>query len=305
MLISVALPGQSPETCGPFAPDLDRAGVDMIVLDGLAHSLDPIILASWLAPRVKRAGLVLAFPALYAAPFHVARALSAIDFMLDGRAGWRPTTLGHADQAATVGTDALTPDADVVPKAMDFIAATEALWDTWDADALIIDQESGLYLDADRVRRIHYEGPYFKVMGPLNAARPPQGYPVLVQSDADPMWEAAAKTTDVLIVTAPTPDLIASRKAHVARAGGQARLLAQVAVEATASVAELTGKIQALSGDVDGVHLVPATGEAMGRVLELIAALGKSAGEGGAARRLYARLGLSAPAATLIKKAYA
>ncbi len=306
MLISVALPGQLPETCGRFASQLDQAGVDMIVLDGKAHSLDPLILASWLAPRVKQAGLVATVPALYAAPFHTARALSAIDFMLSGRCAWQPTTLGHAEQAVTVGTNALTPDADVLPKGMDFIAATNALWDSWDADALIIDQESGVYLDADRVRRVHYKGPYFQVMGPLNAARPPQGYPVLVQSDADALWETAAKLTDVLLVTTPTSDVLAARKAQIARVGGQARLLAQVTVDTTSSVIELAIQIAAWAETgADGVHIVPAAPGAMDRVLDLISTLDKSAGEGAKATSLHARLGLDAPAATLIKKAHA
>jgi alkanesulfonate monooxygenase SsuD/methylene tetrahydromethanopterin reductase-like flavin-dependent oxidoreductase (luciferase family) len=200
----------------------------------------------------------------------------------------------------------LTAEADVAPKAMDFIAATNALWDSWDADALIIDQASGLYLDAARVRRVHYKGPYFQVMGPLNAARPPQGYPVLVQSDADPLWAPAARITDVLFVTTPSPDVLVARKAEIARAGGQTRLLAELMVEDASSVAELASKIEGWTqaGLIHGVHLAPTAPEAMARVLELIAALCPT-GDAPKAACLYARLGLVAPAATLTKKAYA
>jgi FMN-dependent oxidoreductase (nitrilotriacetate monooxygenase family) len=39
-----------------------------------------------------------------------------------------------------------------------------------------------VFADGDQIRQIHHVGPYFKVAGPLNVPRSPQGYPLLVQA---------------------------------------------------------------------------------------------------------------------------
>ena len=56
------------------------------------------------------------------------------------------------------------------------------LWDSWADDAVIADKAEGIWADAAKVRPINHDGKYFKVSGPLNATRSPQGYPVLVQA---------------------------------------------------------------------------------------------------------------------------
>jgi hypothetical protein len=99
--------------------------------------------------------------------------------------------------------------------------------------------------------------------------------------------------------------VLAARRAEIVRVGGQARLLAEVTVDASSPVTELAAQLKAWSGLVDGVHIVPAAADAMDRVLELISMLGASAAKGAPATTLHARLGLKAPAATLTKKAYA
>jgi alkanesulfonate monooxygenase SsuD/methylene tetrahydromethanopterin reductase-like flavin-dependent oxidoreductase (luciferase family) len=178
----------------------DAAGIDLLVLgeEGAAApapDFDPLVVASWLAPRAGGVGLVPLVPTLACEPFHVARALSALDFLTDGRSGWLPTT-GAYDPARLGASPSVAPDQQV-PKARDFVAATCSLWDSWDADALIIDAASGVYLDPGKVRQSAYRGPYYQVLGPLNAARPPQGHPILMQSDQDPLWRVTP--ADVLI----------------------------------------------------------------------------------------------------------
>lgn len=170
----------------------DRAGIALMLLgDGEAAAFDPLVVASWLAPRAGAVGLVPTIDINRDMPFHVARALSALDFLTKGASGWQPSTL----------TQPVTGDS--VPRGADFVGATCSLWDSWDADALIIDQVSGVYLDNAKVRRNDYRGDYFRVLGPLNAARPPQGHPVLVQTDADPMWSHV--TPDVIIIDMDSP----------------------------------------------------------------------------------------------------
>jgi FMN-dependent oxidoreductase (nitrilotriacetate monooxygenase family) len=44
------------------------------------------------------------------------------------------------------------------------------------------DRGSGRYADPQRIRRIDHDGTFYRVKGPLNFPRPPQGWPVLVQA---------------------------------------------------------------------------------------------------------------------------
>ena len=52
----------------------------------------------------------------------------------------------------------------------------------WEDDSLLLDKQSGFFADPKLVHRINHAGKHFKVRGPLNVPRPPQGYPVIVQA---------------------------------------------------------------------------------------------------------------------------
>ena len=56
------------------------------------------------------------------------------------------------------------------------------LWDSWEDDASLGDKEPGVWGDDDQVHPIDHAGSYFRVAGPLNVPRSPQGYPLLVQA---------------------------------------------------------------------------------------------------------------------------
>lgn len=208
----------------------EKARIALLLLgDGGVAPFDPLVVASWLAPRASGVGLVPTVDTGRDMPFHVARALSALDFLTGGTSGWQPSTLAQA------------PTGDSVPRGIDFVGATRSLWDSWDADALIIDPDGGHYLDNSKVRRNDYRGDYFNVLGPLNAARPPQGHPVLVQTDADPLWSHVA--ADIVIIDmdspAPPPGPKCLLRTYTALAG--------------------LDQIEALyrDGVIDGIHLTP------------------------------------------------
>ena len=62
------------------------------------------------------------------------------------------------------------------------MAVVKGLWDSWADDAVKDDREGGRYADPSRVKPINHIGPHYKVAGPLNMPRSPQGRPVLVQA---------------------------------------------------------------------------------------------------------------------------
>lgn len=56
------------------------------------------------------------------------------------------------------------------------------LWDSWEDDARVLDRTRGIYADTARIHPIDHQGETFRVRGPLDIPRSPQGNPVLVQA---------------------------------------------------------------------------------------------------------------------------
>jgi FMN-dependent oxidoreductase (nitrilotriacetate monooxygenase family) len=66
--------------------------------------------------------------------------------------------------------------------AEEFMKVATGLWDSWADDAVLDDRAGGKYVKADRIHPIVHEGPHYRVAGPLNMPRSPQGRPVFVQA---------------------------------------------------------------------------------------------------------------------------
>jgi FMN-dependent oxidoreductase (nitrilotriacetate monooxygenase family) len=83
--------------------------------------------------------------------------------------------------------------------AQEFVDVVKGLWDCWDNGAIVADKATGRYVDADKVRPLNHQGGFFKVRGPINMARCPQGHPVIIQAGGSPSGlELAARTADVV-----------------------------------------------------------------------------------------------------------
>jgi alkanesulfonate monooxygenase len=81
------------------------------------------------------------------------------------------------------------------------------LWDSWADDAFVRDADSGVYFDPEKLHTLNHQGKYLSVRGPLHIARPPQGWPVIVQAGAsEPGRQLAAETAEVIFVAPGTLD---------------------------------------------------------------------------------------------------
>ena len=105
--------------------------------------------------------------------------------------GWNVVTSMFDAEARNHGYAAMPVHADRYRRADEFVAAVLKLWDSWTDDALQWDR-GGQYADPEKVRPIHHRGEYFRVEGPLNVPRPPQGHPVLFQAGASEQGRALA-----------------------------------------------------------------------------------------------------------------
>ncbi|MEV6116148.1 LLM class flavin-dependent oxidoreductase [Streptomyces sp. NPDC052109] len=144
--------------------------------------LEPLTLLTALSQATSRIGLIATVSSTYNEPYNLARRLASVDHVSGGRAGWNIVTSAGADEAANFGLDDRPGHAERYARADEFLKVAKALWDSWEYEAVVADRTKGRYADPARLHRLGHEGRYFKVAGPLNVERPPQGYPLLVQA---------------------------------------------------------------------------------------------------------------------------
>ncbi|MYS23027.1 FMN-dependent oxidoreductase, nitrilotriacetate monooxygenase family [Streptomyces sp. DvalAA-14] len=147
-----------------------------------AGKLEPTVLLTALAAVTSRIGLIATASTSYNEPYNLARRFASVDHVSGGRAGWNIVTTAGADAARNFGLDDTPLHRDRYLRAAEFVDVATKLWDSWADDAVIADKELGVHAGPDRVRRIEHRGTYFRVDGPLNVERSPQGYPLLVQA---------------------------------------------------------------------------------------------------------------------------
>src|SRR5690606_6334711 len=89
--------------------------------------------------------------------------------------------------------------------AREFQQVVQGLWDSWADDAFVRDKAGGRFHLPERVRALNHQGAHFRVQGPLNVARSPQGRPVLVQAGSSETGrELAAESAEVVFTAQPS-----------------------------------------------------------------------------------------------------
>jgi alkanesulfonate monooxygenase len=162
-------------------------------------SFEPLTLLSALAMVTQRIGLVATASTTFDAPYHIARRFASLDHISGGRAGWNIVTTTNPDAALNFGlTDHVEHD-ERYRRAREFFDVVTGLWDSFADDAWLRDQQNGLFFDPARLHVLNHQGEHLSVRGPLNIARPPQGWPVIVQAGASESGrQLAAETAEVI-----------------------------------------------------------------------------------------------------------
>ncbi|WP_040694170.1 LLM class flavin-dependent oxidoreductase [Nocardia vinacea] len=143
---------------------------------------EPITLLAAIAAATERVGLIATASTTYNEPFNLARKFASLDHISSGRAGWNIVTSGNEDEAFNFGFDAIPEHARRYERAQEFVDVTVRLWDSWESSAIVLDPDEGVFADPDKVHTIDYASDRFRVRGPLNSPRSPQGRPLLVQA---------------------------------------------------------------------------------------------------------------------------
>ncbi|MCU1647292.1 MAG: putative monooxygenase [Nocardia sp.] len=143
---------------------------------------EPVTLLAAIATATEHVGLIATASTTYNEPFNLARKFASLDHISGGRAGWNIVTSGNEEEAFNFGYDSIPEHARRYERAEEFVDVAIQLWDSWEAGAIVLDPEEGVFADPDKVHTIDYCGERFQIRGPLNSPRGPQGRPLLVQA---------------------------------------------------------------------------------------------------------------------------
>jgi FMN-dependent oxidoreductase (nitrilotriacetate monooxygenase family) len=219
--------------------------MDALKRSHTATSFEPFTLLSALSQVTERIGLVATGSTTFDAPYHIARRFASLDHLSGGRAGWNIVTTSNPDAALNFGLDEHMEHGERYRRAREFYDVVTGLWDSWADDAFIRDVEDGIFFDPAKMHVLDHKGKYLSVRGPLNIARPIQGWPVIVQAGASESGRQLAAETAEAVFTAQS-DLAAGRQFY----------------------ADVKGRMEKLGRSRDQMKILPACFVVVGETIE-------------------------------------
>jgi len=174
------------------------------------HDMTPMI--PILARLTEGVGYALTMSTTYHHPFHCARMFNALDHVTRGRIAWNAVTSAYKWEAMNWGFEEMMDHDERYRRAQEFLQVTCALWDSIEPEAVILNRDTGEFLDPEKVHRLDFKGDYFNVRGPLPALPSPQQRPLIIQAgQSGPGMDLAAKYGDLQFSTRRT---VESMKQH-------------------------------------------------------------------------------------------
>src|SRR5437660_954555 len=166
-------------------------------------SFDPLTLLPALAMHTDHLGLIATASTTFEPAYMIARRFASLDHISGGRAGWNLVTTSNPDAALNFGLTEHMDHGERYRRAREFFDVVTGLWDSFAEDAFVRDVEEGIYFNPDRMHVLDHKGEFLSVRGPLNIARPIQGWPVIVQAGAsDAGRQLAAETAEMVFAGA-------------------------------------------------------------------------------------------------------
>ena len=171
---------------------------------GRVSAFEPLTLWAALSQVTKHIGFVATASTTYEDPYTLARKFLSLDHLSKGRAAWNVVTTSADNVHGNFGLDAHPDPATRYQRAHEFVDVVKGLWDSYDDDAFVRDKASGVYFDPAKLHALNHTGRFFKVKGPLNLERSPQGQPVIVQAGSSEDGKELAAASAEAIFTAWT-----------------------------------------------------------------------------------------------------
>ena len=165
-------------------------------------AFEPVTLFSALAPLTTHLGFIATASTTYEEPYNLARKFASLDLISHGRAGWNVVTSATEAAAHNFNLDQQHSHAFRYRRATEHVELVRKLWESFEDDVFIRDKETGKFFDPEKLHYTDHIGEHFKVRGPLNVSRSPQGHPVIVQAGQSEDGRGLAAATAEVIFTA-------------------------------------------------------------------------------------------------------
>jgi FMN-dependent oxidoreductase (nitrilotriacetate monooxygenase family) len=160
----------------------DRAAIeDDLATSAPRSALEPVVLLTAMARETSRVGLVATSSTTYNYPYTVARQFRALDLVSGGRIGWNAVTTSSPLAALNFAGEVPTREYRY-GRAREFVTAVQALWGSWQDDALVFDAERGVFADMSKIAPVGLVGQTLATRGPINLPPSAQGQPVIFQA---------------------------------------------------------------------------------------------------------------------------
>lgn len=172
------------DTLGPYDVYKGPANVVPSLASGAQFPVnDPLYLVPAMAAATKNLVFGVTASLTYEKPYSLARRLSTVDHLSDGRLAWNIVTSYLDSAARNFGLKEQIPHDERYAIAHEYMEVLYKLWEGSFRDGAVVEnRERGIYIAEDAVRQIHHKGKYFEVPGPHFCEPSPQRTPYLFQA---------------------------------------------------------------------------------------------------------------------------
>jgi FMN-dependent oxidoreductase (nitrilotriacetate monooxygenase family) len=169
---------------------------------------DPLYLVPTMAAVTKNLIFGVTASVTYDKPYALARRLSTVDHLSEGRLAWNIVTSYLDSAARNHGLTEQIPHDERYAIAHEYMEVLYKLWEGSFRDgAVVADRRTGTYTVADGVREINHKGKYFDVPGPHFCEPSPQRTPFLFQAGVSEAGNGfGGKHGEAIFVGGQTPE---------------------------------------------------------------------------------------------------
>lgn len=179
-------------------------GLRLREVKGRIHDLDVVgrpeslTVLSALAAVTTHLGLAATVNSTFNEPYELAKRLSTLDHISNGRAAWNVVTSWDAFTGENFRRGGYLDKGDRYVRAQESLRIVRKLWDSWNGDELVLDQAAGAFA-REGAGAFTDDGAHFTIRGRFGLPPSPQGRPVIIQAgDSDEGREFAASSADVI-----------------------------------------------------------------------------------------------------------
>jgi alkanesulfonate monooxygenase SsuD/methylene tetrahydromethanopterin reductase-like flavin-dependent oxidoreductase (luciferase family) len=131
------------------------------ILRAGAHSagLDPMVIIPAMAAVTSSVGFGVTGSTSYLTPYILARTLSSLDHLTQGRVAWNVVTSWSKAAAKALGADDVVPHDERYAVAHEYMDLVYKFWESsWADDAVVWDRENRVAFEPSKVKKIEHQG---------------------------------------------------------------------------------------------------------------------------------------------------